>query len=219
MNGDDFKELSEKINNIDKNVIEIKGGLIGHGDRIEKCEDDRKELFSMKNRHELRLTKIDSRHEAEIALGINRLTSKTQTFDWIMRILMALFALITLLFIIFKSFPVEGAGCPAQSQDKTEQEIKDIVNVFNNCPVAINYGMIFSCEYTEGSPILSCRVPLTTEQCLELRIKIKSLAVGISGDWFLYTGSKAVYIYNLEAILIYYIKSDGEFKCIFDNVT
>ena len=126
-----------------------------------------------------------------------------------------------ILFIILLLNYVYADKCPTQAQNKSEQEIKDIVEVFNNCPVAINYGMVFECVYTEskeGFPILGCYLPLTTEQCIELRVKINGLATGISSDWYLYTGSKQVYIYDLQSVLIYYIKADGEFKCIFDDV-
>lgn len=111
MNGEEFNKLDGKLNKIHADVIEtkvdvvdIKGKVAGHADRIEVCEKDRDNLFSSRNNHETRLTKIETYRKAEAKFDGTERRNKTVTFDWIMRIVMALFAAGTCVFLAIKTF-------------------------------------------------------------------------------------------------------------------
>ena len=71
----------------------LKGIVAGHTDRIETCEKDRDGLFNSRNNHETRLTKIETYRKAEAKYDGKERRGKTNTFNWIINIIMALIAI------------------------------------------------------------------------------------------------------------------------------
>ena len=104
MEADEFSKLDSKLNKIHGDVIETKTIVTGHTQRIESCEKDRDDLFGSRNDHEVRLTTIETDRKAKDKYdGMDR-RNRTITFDWIMRILMAVFAAATTGFVVLKIY-------------------------------------------------------------------------------------------------------------------
>ena len=121
---------------------------------------------------------------------------------------------LSILAFLLLSVTVGASECPVKSKN-----IQEIVEVFNNYIVSRNFGLLFECKNPEAiRPVLECYTPLTTERCMDLREQLKELVKGMSIDWSIYTNNKEVNVYDDSNKLIYFIDSNGEFRCILDNM-
>ncbi|MGR3302374.1 MAG: hypothetical protein ACUZ8I_07695 [Candidatus Scalindua sp.] len=209
MNGEEFSKLDSKLNKIHIDVVKTKGIVTGHSGRIEACEKDRDVLFDSRNKHENRLTTIETYRKAEFNQDGTERRNKTITFDRIMRILIAVFMLVSIFLLAKKTYG-----------DDRAETVRSLVKVINDHETTQKLGFRFSCKNPDSDrPILDMYTMRSREECLAKEPQLEFLAIAISITWDRILNYKVVYIYDNNNLLVYMINKEGQFIVIGENIS
>jgi|TARA_R100000093_G_scaffold59362_1_gene31174 hypothetical protein len=102
MTASEFLSLNTKLEEIGKTCLETKGIVLGHSKRIEVCERDRDDLFSSRNDHLVRLTKIETKNKEKNNFMGNTKQDKTIRFDWFLRVIIAIFMGVSTIILLLR---------------------------------------------------------------------------------------------------------------------